>query len=147
MVKITPLKENYKEKFLRFLSEQKDNLPDGTFDVDALPFGAEILICLDEAENVLGICRTSFTDVLAEESLDYVFVLPDFRRDENGTLLVVAVMQRAVNRLIARLVCNIESSDSVSAAFLKKLNFCKTEEKDGRIYYRKNLLYMYKTEV
>lgn len=146
MVKITPIKENYKEKYLRFLDEQKNNLPYDMFDPDLLPIGAEILICLDESENILGICRTSYTGIIAEESLDHVFVLPDYRRDENGTLLVVAVMQRAVNRLITRLICNIESTDEMAAAFLKKLNFGKTEEKDGKTYYRKNLLYMYKTE-
>lgn len=147
MVKITPLKENYKEKYLRYTKEQKDNLPSGIFDLDLLPFGAEILICLDESENILGVCRTSYTETIAEESLDFVYVTPAFRRDENGTLLVVAVMQRAVNRLISRLICDIDIGDEDAAAFLYKLNFCKVEEKNGKIYYRKNLLYMYKTEV
>ena len=103
MVKIIPLKETHKEKYLKYLSDHSD-IPQGMFNLELLPFGAEILICLDEDENILGVCRTSYTGVVAEEALDYVFVSKEYRRDENGTLLVVAVMQRAVNRLIARYI-------------------------------------------
>ena len=145
MVKIIPLNGNYKDKYLKYLADHSD-IPQGMFNLELLPFGAEILICLDEDENILGICRTSYTGVVAEEALDYVYVSKEYRRDENGTLLVVAVMQRAVNRLIARLICNIEDNNDVSKAFMKKLGFYLKEEKDNKLYYQKNLLYMYKTE-
>lgn len=145
MVKIIPLKENYKEKYLKYLSEHSD-IPQDAFNLELLSFGAEILICLDEDENILGVCRTSYTGVVAEEALDYVYVSKEYRRDENGTLLVVAVMQRAVNRLIARLICNIEDNNDVNKAFMKKLGFYLKEEKDNKLYYQKSLLYMYKTE-
>lgn len=145
MVKIIPLKETHKEKYLKYLAEHSD-IPQGMFNLELLPFGAEILICLDENENILGICRTSYTGVVAEEALDYVYVSKEYRRDENGTLLVVAVMQRAVNRLIARLICNIDDNNDVNKAFMKKLGFYLKEEKDNKAYYQKSLLYMYKTE-
>ena len=145
MVKIIPLKETHKEKYLKYLSDHSD-IPQNLFNLELLPFGAEILICLDENENILGVCRTSYTGVVAEEALDYVYVSKEYRRDENGTLLVVAVMQRAVNRLIARLICNIEDNNDVSKAFMKKLGFCLKEEKNNKAYYQKSLLYMYKTE-
>lgn len=145
MVKIIPLKETHKEKYLKYLSDHSD-IPQGMFNLELLPFGAEILICLDEDENILGVCRTSYTGVVAEEALDYVFVSKEYRRDENGTLLVVAVMQRAVNRLIARLICNIKDNNDVNKAFMKKLGFYLKEEKDNKAYYQKSLLYMYKTE-
>ena len=145
MVKIIPLKETHKEKYLKYLSDHSD-IPQNTFNLEVLPFGAEILICLDEDENILGVCRTSYTGVVAEEALDYVFVSKEYRRDENGTLLVVAVMQRAVNRLIARLICNIKDNNDVNKAFMKKLGFYLKEEKDNKAYYQKSLLYMYKTE-
>lgn len=145
MVKIIPLKENHKEKYLKYLSDHSD-IPQGMFNLELLPFGAEILICLDEDENILGVCRTSYTGVVAEEALDYVYVSKEYRRDENGTLLVVAVMQRAVNRLIAQLICNIEDNNEVNKAFMKKLGFYLKEEKNNKAYYQKSLLYMYKTE-
>lgn len=145
MVKIIPLKENHKEKYLKYLSDHSD-IPQNLFNLELLPFGAEILICLDEDENILGVCRTSYTGVIAEEALDYVYVSKEYRRDENGTLLVVAVMQRAVNRLIARLICNIEDNNEVNKAFMKKLGFYLKEEKHNKAYYQKSLLYMYKTE-
>lgn len=145
MVKIIPLKENHKEKYLKYLSDHSD-IPQNTFNLELLPFGAEILICLDEDENILGICRTSYTGVVAEEALDYVYVSKEYRRDENGTLLVVAVMQRAVNRLIARLICKIDNNNEANKAFMKKLDFYLKEEKDNKLYYQKSLLYMYKTE-
>ncbi len=145
MVKIIPLKETHKEKYLKYLSDHSD-IPQNMFNLELLPFGAEILICLDEDETILGVCRTSYTGVVAEEALDYVYVSKEYRRDENGTLLVVAVMQRAVNRLIARLICNIEDNNDVSKAFMKKLGFCLKEEKNNKAYYQKSLLYMYKTE-
>ena len=145
MVKIIPLKEAYKEKYLNYLAVHSD-IPQDVFNLELLPFGAEILICLDETENILGVCRTSYTGVIAEESLDYVYVSKEYRRDENGTLLVVATMQRAVNRLIARLICNIDNNNEVNKAFMKKLGFYLKEEKNNIAYYQKNLLYMYKTE-
>ncbi len=145
MVKIIPLKENYKEKYLKYLAEHSD-IPQDAFNLKLLPFGAEILICLDEDENILGICRTSYTGVVAEEALDYVYVSKEYRRDENGTLLVVAVMQRAVNRLIARLICKIDNNNEANKAFMKKLGFYLKEGKDNKLYYQKSLLYMYKTE-
>jgi len=146
MVRITPLKNEYMNKFETFVNEQaKNDNALYTFFSSADDERSEILVCFDEEENILGICRTSFTDSVGVLSIDYVYVKPDCRRDENGTLLVVAVMQRAVNRLIARLICNTEIND-VNFAFLKKLGFTLALQNEDRAFFTKNLLYMYKTE-
>jgi len=144
MVRITPLKSNNYEKFKEFINNEKQTskLPSP----ENLNGREEILVCLDENEKILGVCKTTFTDVVTTEAVDYVYVGKDFRRDTNGTLLLVAVMQRAVNRLITRLITRIDGSDEVSRSFFKKLGFTVEEEKENGVYLSKSLLYMYKTE-
>ncbi len=149
MVRITPIKDEYKDTFESFVNEQAKNdnaLLTHFSATDSMDNErSEILVCFDEEENILGICKTSFTDLIGVLAIDYVYVKPDCRRDENGTLLVVAIMQRAVNRLIARLICNTEISE-INFAFLKKLGFTLTLQNEDRAFFTKNLLYMYKTE-
>lgn len=147
MVRIIVFKNEYAEKFAAFLKNENDErLSELSRCIENPTNREEILVCLDENDEILGVCKTTFTDVVTTESLDYVYVGKSCRKDENGTLLVVAVFQRAVNRLITRLIAKIDAHDEIAFAFMKKLGFTVTEEKDGTKYMSKNLLYMFRSE-
>ena len=147
MVRIIVFKNEYAEKLAAFSKKENDERLHDLLSTARSPSDREeILICLNENDEILGACKVTFTDVVTAESLDYVYVGKAYRKDENGTLLVVAVFQRAVNRLITRLIAKIDARDEIAFAFMKKLGFTVTEEKDGTKYMSKNLLYMFGAE-
>lgn len=147
MVKLSP----YKRDHAQALDMLKNTAPDnGELQKiislkNELSTYCELIVCTDENGNALGVCKTTLTGV-AEKTIDYVFVHPNFRRDENGTLLLVTIMQSAVNRLITRLRATVPSENNEATAFFKKLGFCELKTENGKIELAKNLLYMYKTE-
>lgn len=112
---------------------------------DELSPYCELIVCTDENGTALGVCKTTLTGA-AEKTIDYVFVHPNYRRDENGTLLLVTIMQSAVNRLITQLRATVPSENNGAADFFKKLGFIKMKTENGKTELAKNLLYMYKTE-
>lgn len=147
MVRITAYKEQFREKFIDFLNGE---LSHGDAEKAAKKLelrneNVEYLVCLDDDENILGfiVYTLGLSGVMR---LDYVYVGKNFRRDKNGSLLLVAIMQRAVNRLICGLVCECNNENADGLAFLKALGFTVSQEKDGVKYLSKSLLHMYKVK-
>lgn len=147
MVRITAYKEEYKQKLSDFVSKELGkNVSDGlSSDLNNLSEPSEYLICFDENENVLGYSKT--TALLSGiVKVDNIYVSKDFRQDKNGSLIMVAIMQRAVNRLIAALICECGNDNTIALSFFKALGFTINDERNNIIYLSKSLLYMYKVK-
>lgn len=147
MVRITAYKEEYKQKLSDFVNKELGkNVSDGlSSDLNNLSEPSEYLICFDENENVLGYSKT--TALLSGiVKVDNIYVSKDFRRDKNGSLIMVAIMQRAVNRLIAALICECNNDNTIALSFFKALGFTINDERNNIIYLSKSLLYMYKVK-
>lgn len=147
MVRITAYKEEYKQKLSDFVNKELgENVSDGlSSDLNNLSEPSEYLICFDENENVLGYSKT--TALLSGiVKVDNIYVSKDFRRDKNGSLIMVAIMQRAVNRLIAALICECDNDNTIALSFFKALGFTINDERNNIIYLSKSLLYMYKVK-
>lgn len=147
MVRITAYKEEYKQKLLDFVGKELDESAfEKLFnDLNNLSAPSEYLICFDENENVLGYSKS--TALLSGiVKVDDIYVSKNFRRDKNGSLIMVAIMQRAVNRLIAALICECDSNNTVALSFFKALGFTVNDERDSTVYLSKSLLYMYKVK-
>lgn len=147
MVKLATYKPEYAESLLKLAATAPtdDVLQKTISEANVYSPYSELIVCTDENGNALGVCKTTFTGTV-ENTVDYIYVQPDFRRDENGTLLIVTVMQRAVNRLITRLRALTPKENEIAAAFFNRLGFTAEKQTDNAIEFSKNLLYMYKTE-
>lgn len=147
MVKLSPYKQEHSHSLdvLKTTAQSDGELQNIISLKDELSPFSELIVCTDEKGNALGVCKTTLTGA-AEKTVDYVFVHPNFRRDENGTLLLVTIMQSAVNRLITRLFTVVPSDNGAALAFFKKLGFIELKTENGKTELAKNLLYMYKTE-
>lgn len=147
MVRITAYKEQFREKFIDFLNGELSHgdAEKAAKKLESRNENVEYLVCLDDDENILGFIVYTL-ELSGVMRLDYVYVGKNFRRDKNGSLLLVAIMQRAVNRLICGLVCECKSENTDGLAFLKALGFTVSQEKDGVKYLSKSLLHMYKVK-
>ena len=145
MIRVTSYTEDYKQKLLNgltdFTYEQKLEL---CKNLENIGENEEFLICLDQDENFVGFSKTtSLTKGFI--NLDYIYVIPSLRRDKNGSVILVAVMNRAVNRLVLGMFAKCESSNQSAMAFLKARGFIVSEEQNGVSSLMKSLMHMYKT--
>lgn len=147
MVKVTPYKEEYYNKLVDCLnSDPTENMTEQILkDIKNIKNTEEYLVCFDDEQNIIGMSKTTLS-AAALQTLDFIFVKPSCRRETNGSIILVAVLTRAVNRLIAALVCSCEKNRDAAAGFFKARGFTFCGEDEKNKYYSKNLLYMYKTQ-
>ena len=146
MVKVSELTNNeYLEKLLRVITEnegeQKANDIKKQFE-EKLP-QQEFLVCIDcETDDVIGYSKTTaLTHGILK--LDYLYVLPSCRRDTNGSIILVAVYNRAVNRMTAGIIAECENDNEGGNAFLKARGFLLAKSEDSVNFYTKSLMHMY----
>lgn len=148
MVKVTPYKKEYYNKLADCLnSDKSENMTEKILaDISNIKETEEYLVCFDDEQNIIGMSKTTLS-AAALQTLDFIFVKPSCRRETNGSIILVAVLTRAVNQLIAGLMCSCEKQNRGAAeGFLKARGFVVCGEDEKSKYYAKNLLYMYKTE-
>lgn len=147
MIKVTAYTKEYKQKLL-FCAKQ--GLCESEFlklscDVEKNNPDFEYLICLDDKQNVIGYSKTT---PLAKGylKLDDIYVLPELRRDKNGSVILVAIMQRAVNKLTVGIFAECAENKIEALAFFKARGFTCYQVENGVHYLTKSLLPMYKHE-
>lgn len=147
MIRVTLYKNEYEQKLIDCASkglceEQLDNLKR---DIKIINPDFEYLVCFDDNENIIGYSKTTPL-TKGYLKLDDIYVLPDLRQDKNGSVILVAVMQRAVNALTVGIFAECNESKQEALAFFKARGFTCYQVKDGVHYFTKSLLPMYKHE-
>ena len=145
MIKVTDLTKENLGDFLNFV-EKEEGINKKTaveYSVNNLLSEEEYLICMDEeSKQIIGYSKTTMLPKGILQ-LDYIFVAQDKRRDTNGSIILVAVYNRAVNRLVAGMICQCEKSNAGANAFLKARGFRVGKEDENVNYYVKSLAHMY----
>lgn len=150
MIRVTAYKQTHKQQLLNCaktdLSESEFTALEKDLDFaqkDNCPF--EYLVCLDENEQIIGYSKTTPLKP-GYINLDDIFVAKNFRRDKNGSVILVAVMQRAVNNLTVGIFAKCSENKSEALAFFKARGFTCYQIENGVHYLTKSLLPMYKHE-
>ena len=103
----------------------------------------EYLVCIDLDTNLpIGYSKTTamLHGIL---KLDDIYVVPSLRRDTNGSIILVAVYNRAVNRMTAGIIAECNENNEVGCAFLKSRGFVLGKTEEGVNFYTKSLMHMY----
>lgn len=147
MIKVTPYKQEYKQNLLNALSQCNDEtrFKRVKYDLENDLNACEYLICFDENDKIIGYSKTTPLEK-GFIKLDDIFVLPSLRRDQNGSVILVAVMQRAVNALYLGILAECPSRFTDGTAFLKARAFTCYNIENEVEYFTKSLLPMYKHE-
>ncbi len=147
MIKVTPLKQEYKQKLIDIALQglTQSEVESIKADLSATSCDFEYLVCLDENDQVIGFSKTTPL-TKGYLKLDYIYVAPNFRRDQNGSVILVAVMQRAVNALTIGIFAECNENNKETLAFLKARGFTCYQVQNGVHYFTKSLLPMYKHE-
>ena len=144
MIKVTCYKEDFKEKLLDgvkdFSKEAKEQLKNK---LENLSENEEVLVCIVDENNFVGFSKTT-TRTKGFVILDYIYVVPEMRRDKNGSIILVAVTTRAVNRLNLSVIAECEKDNLSGLNFLKARSFVANNEDDEKVYFSRSLLPMYK---
>ena len=103
----------------------------------------EYLVCID-LDTSLPIGYSKTTAMLhGILKLDDIYVVPSLRRDTNGSIILVAVYNRAVNRMTAGIIAECNENNGVGCAFLKSRGFVLAKTEEGVNFYTKSLMHMY----
>ncbi|MBQ3571310.1 MAG: GNAT family N-acetyltransferase [Clostridia bacterium] len=145
MVRVTELKDKYIEELFKVVSlhegEQESKRLKEAF-LAKTQF-EEYLVCIDnESDEVIGYSKTT-TLTHGILKLDYIYVIPTLRRDTNGSIILVAVYNRAVNRMTAGIIAECEKDNQEGNAFFKSRGFILGKEEAGINFYTKSLMHMY----
>lgn len=147
MIKVTPFKQEYKDKLINCARQglSENELLSLKRDLECTAPDFEYLVCVDENDQVIGYSKTT---PLAKGyiKLDDLYVLPNLRRDQNGSVILVAVMQRAVNNLCVGIFAECLESKTAALAFFKARGFTCYQIQGSTHYFTKSLLPMYKHE-
>ncbi len=147
MVKVTALTNEYISPLLSAIRKEEGEEFANRLKIaiENLQENQEVLICTDcDTGKIVGYSlTTSFAHAIL--SLDYIYVLPSFRRDSNGSIILVAIYNKAVNKLIAGLVAKCENDNEVGNAFLKARGFILLKTEENINYYSKSLMHIYIT--
>lgn len=146
MVTVTPLKNEYRQKLIDLarLGLDKSEFEGLLSDLDNPSDHFEYLICIDDEDRVLGFSKTTPLEK-GFLRIDQIFVAPDFRRDTNGSLLLVAIMTRAVNKLMVGVLAFCPQEKNEALCFFKARGFTCFSVENGIHAFTKSLLHMYKT--
>ena len=145
MIKVIELTNEYLPSLLKMIEDNE-----GKQSLDALENSIrnkteqeEYLVCVDNDTNsVIGYSKTTaFTHGILK--LDYIYIAPSLRRDTNGSIVLVAVYNRAINRLTAGIIAECNEDNEVGCAFLKARGFVLNKQEDGINFYAKSLMHMY----
>lgn len=145
MVRVTNLTNEHLENFLQMIEthEGKERKIELQTALNNLKDNEDYLVCIDcESGLPIGYSKTTtLTHGLIK--LDYIYVIPTLRRETNGSIILVAVYNKAVNRLTAGIVCECDQENQTANAFFKSRGFILSGENDGVNYYTKSLMHMY----
>lgn len=146
MIKVTAISKENINQFLDLLKKDFKNLDilKAEKQIANLSEQEELLVCLTDSNQAIGFAKTT-TLTKGLVKLDYIYVTPDFRRDKNGSVILVAVYNRAVNRLTAGLIAECSQEKTEGLAFLKARGFIESMVNEGVVYLNKSLIHMYKT--
>ena len=145
MVRVTALNDKYTQQLLDVVLkyEGEECASQLQKSVQSIKPTEEILVCIDvETDNVIGYSKTTalLHGVL---QLDYIYVIPPFRRDTNGSIILVAVYNRAVNQMVVGLLAECLETNDCGNAFLQKRGFLLGKNENGVNFYTKSLMHMY----
>ncbi len=147
MVKVAALTNEYINPLLSAIRKEEGEEAENELKetLDNLQENQEVLLCTDcDTGEVVGYSLiTSFAHAIL--SLDHIYVLPSFRRDSNGSIMLVAIYNKAVNKLIAGLVAKCDGNNEIANAFLKARGFMLLKTEENINYYSKSLMHMYIT--
>ena len=145
MVRVTKLTQEYLPAFLDMIEKhegiEKKNAIEKSY--NELKAEEEYLVCIDASTNEpIGYSKTTalLHGIL---KLDYIYVIPTLRRDTNGSIILVAVYNRAINQMIAGIIAECDESNEVGCAFLKAHGFVLGKTEEGVHFFTKSLMHMY----
>jgi hypothetical protein len=145
MVRVTKLTQEYLPAFLDMIEKHegiaKKNAIEQSY--NALKPEEEYLVCIDVETNApIGYSKmTALTHGILK--LDYIYVIPALRRDTNGSIILVAVYNRAINQMMAGIIAECEESNEVGTQFLKARGFVLSKTEEGIHFFTKSLMHMY----
>ena len=147
MIKVTPFKQEYKDKLIDCARQglSENELLSLKRDLECTAPDFEYLVCVDENDQVIGYSKTTPL-TKGYLKLDCIYVAPNLRRDQNGSVILVAVMQRAVNALTVGIFTECDQNNKETLAFFKARGFTCYQVQNGIHYFTKSLLPMYKHE-
>lgn len=143
-------------KVIVYTSEQKENLlncVNNTLDKESVELLSndldnydktvcEYLIALDESGKCIGYSKTTLL-TKGYMQLNDLFVVPYDRRTGTGSLILVAVMTRAIAKCVVNLFAKCDVNNKEGLAFLKARAFIRGEDNLNTAYFTKSLLHMY----
>ena len=145
MVRVTNLTNEHLENFLQMIEmhEGKERKIELQTALNNLKDNEDYLVCIDcESGLPIGYSKTTtLTHGLIK--LDYIYVIPTLRRETNGSIILVAVYNRAVNRMTAGIIAECDETNEVGCAFLKSRGFVLGKTEEGVNFYTKSLMHMY----
>ena len=146
MVKVIAFENEYKQKLIQSasLGLSDSELEALKRDLDNLSVDFEYLICIDQEDNVIGFSKTTPLEK-GFLRIDYIYVQPNLRRDTNGSIILVAIMTRAVNRLIVGLLAFCDEQKNEALQFFKARGFTCFSVENNIHAFTKSLIHMYKT--
>ena len=145
MVRVTALTEEYKNDLLNVVTKHEgcDFAKSLETQINCLSQEQEILVCIDvESNEVIGYSKTTalLHGIL---QLDYIYVIPTMRRDTNGSIILVAVYNRAINRMTAGIIAECNENNEVGNSFFKARGFVLGKTENQVNFYTKSLMHMY----
>lgn len=145
MVRVTDLTQEFLPAFLDMIEKNEgvDKRRAIEKSIKELKAEEEYLVCIDLDTNLpIGYSKTTamLHGIL---KLDDIYVVPSLRRDTNGSIILVAVYNRAVNRMTAGIIAECDETNEVGCAFLKSRGFVLGKTEEGVNFYTKSLMHMY----
>ena len=145
MVRVTKLTQEFLPAFLDMIEKhegiEKKNEIEKSY--KSLRAEEEYLVCIDVERNApIGYSKTTaLTHGILK--LDDIYVIPELRRDTNGSIILVAVYNRAINQMMAGIIAECSERNEVGTAFLKARGFVLGKTEEGVHFFTKSLMHMY----